>query len=59
MCFSRLKFRSEPKGVGRRGEGVDRQLVKESGKTVRGGGSKIVESLTKLSFRCREYSLIK
>ena len=38
MWFSRLKFRSEPKGVGRRGEGVDRQLVKESGKTVRGGG---------------------
>ena len=37
MWFSRLKFRSEPKGVGRRGEGVDRQLVKESAKTARGG----------------------
>ena len=47
--------------MGRRGEGVDRQLVKESGKTAgrARGGSKIVESLTKLSFRCREYSLIK
>ena len=37
MWFSRLKFRSEPKGVGRRGEGVDRQLVKESGKPGGGG----------------------